>query len=119
MATKKSKRRKQLKYIYIAFVLGISMLLSAWIIASANELLALARPDREIIVEIPEGASHGKVARILKKNDVIEQTWLSTRLRFSQRAVQSFRQVNISSTQIWTTALCFAGLRARKQFSTR
>ncbi|MBR5542663.1 MAG: endolytic transglycosylase MltG [Oscillospiraceae bacterium] len=76
MATKKSKRRKQLKYIYIAFVLGISMLLSAWIIASANELLALARPDREIIVEIPEGASHGKVARILKKNDVIEQTWL-------------------------------------------
>lgn len=70
------KRKKQLKYIYIALILGISMLLSAWIIASANELLALARPDREVIITVPEGASHGKVARILKKNDVIEQTWL-------------------------------------------
>lgn len=70
------KRKKQLKYIYIALILGISMLLSAWIIASANELLALARPDREVIITVPEGANHGKVARILKKNDIIEQTWL-------------------------------------------
>ena len=91
MKTTRKKRRKQLKYIYIAFVLGISMLLSAWMIMSVNELLALARPDKEVIVEIPENASHGKVARILKKNDVIEQTWLFHSFALLTKSKAEFR----------------------------
>jgi len=80
MATKRRKKRKYntFKLIYIAFVLGVSMLLSAWIIMSVNELLALARPDYEVIIEIPENASHGDVAKILKKNDIIEHRVLFT-----------------------------------------
>lgn len=77
MATKKRRKKKNpFSYIYIAFVLGVSMLLSAWLIMSVNELLALARPDYEVIVEIPEGSDHGDVAKILKKNDVIEHRFL-------------------------------------------
>ncbi|MBQ8003725.1 MAG: endolytic transglycosylase MltG [Oscillospiraceae bacterium] len=78
MTAKKRKKRNPFSYIYIAFVLGVSMLLSAWIIMSVNELLALARPDYEVIVEIPEDASHGDVAKILKKNDVIDRRILFT-----------------------------------------
>lgn len=76
MKKRRSKRRSQLRYIYIAFVLGVSMLLSAWIIMSVNEVLALARPDREVIISIPENASRGDVAKILKKNNVIEHKGL-------------------------------------------
>lgn len=77
MATKKRrKKRNPFSYIYIAFVLGVSMLLAAWLIMSINELLALARPDYEVIVEIPEDSDHGDVAKILKKNDVIEHRFL-------------------------------------------
>ncbi len=78
MTAKKRKKRIPFSYIYIAFVLGVSMLLSAWIIMSVNELLALARPDYEVIVEIPEDASHSEVAKILKKNDVIDHKILFT-----------------------------------------
>ncbi|MBQ4544906.1 MAG: endolytic transglycosylase MltG [Oscillospiraceae bacterium] len=77
MAAKKRRKKKNpFSYIYIAFVLGVSMLLSSWFIMSVNELLALARPDYEVIVEIPEDASRGDVAKILKKNDVIEHKML-------------------------------------------
>ncbi|MBQ3224458.1 MAG: endolytic transglycosylase MltG [Oscillospiraceae bacterium] len=76
MTAKRRKKKTPFSYIYIAFVLGVSMLLSAWIIMSVNELLALARPDYEVIVEIPEGASHGDVAKILKKSDVIDHKML-------------------------------------------
>ncbi len=68
---RRSKIRLEAKYIYIAFILGISMLLAALVITSTNEVLALARPDREVIVEIPENASHSEVAKILKQNGVI------------------------------------------------
>ena len=60
---------------YIVIVsLGIAMLFAAWLIPTVNEVLALARPDREVIIEIPEESSRADVAKILKKNDVIEHT---------------------------------------------
>ncbi len=73
---RRRKKKNPMGYIYIAVVLGISMLLSSWIITSVNEVLALARPDYEAIVEIPEDASRGDVAKILKKNDIIEHKTL-------------------------------------------
>lgn len=75
---RRRKKKNQFRLIYIAFVLGVSMLLSAWVIMSVNEVLALARPDYEVIIEIPEDASHGDVAKILKKNDIIEHRALFT-----------------------------------------
>ncbi len=77
--TKKRRRRRKSKnatYMYIAFILGVSMLLSAWIIMSANEVLALSRPDFEAIVSIPEDASRGDVAKILKEENIIEHKML-------------------------------------------
>lgn len=90
MATKRRRKKSNpFSYIYIAFVLGVSMLLSAWIIMSVNEVLALARPDCEVIIEIPEGADHGDVAKILKKNDVIEHRVLfSIFASFTKRGAQ-------------------------------
>ncbi len=73
---KKRRKKSPMAYIYIAFILGISMLLSAWIITSVNEVLALARPDFETIIEIPENASRGEVAKILKENNIIEHKGL-------------------------------------------
>ncbi len=74
------KRRKKRKnsgaYLYMALILGVSMLFASWIIMSANELLALARPDYEAIVTIPENADRGDVAKILKQENIIEQKGL-------------------------------------------
>ena len=79
MATKKRRKKKSpFQVVYIAFILGVSMLLSAWIIMSVNEILALARPDYETVIQIPEDASHGDVAKILKQNNIIEHRLLFT-----------------------------------------
>ncbi len=72
------KKSNRFLLVYIAFILGVSMLLSAWLIMTANEVLALARPDNEVIIKIPEDASHGDVAKLLKKNDVIEHRFVFT-----------------------------------------
>ena len=74
-AIRKKRRRKALM-MYWAFVLGVSMLLSAFIIIAANELFAFKKPDYTAVVEIPEDATTGQVARILKKADIIEHPLL-------------------------------------------
>ena len=48
---KKFKLNRNL-LIYIAIILGVSMLLSAWIITAANDLLALDKPDEENLGEL-------------------------------------------------------------------
>ena len=78
MARRRRKKKNQFRLIYITFVLGISMLLSAWIIMTVNEVLALARPDYEAIIQIPEDASHGDIAKLLKKSDIIEHKAIFT-----------------------------------------
>ncbi|MBQ5777269.1 MAG: endolytic transglycosylase MltG [Oscillospiraceae bacterium] len=76
MANKRRRKRNPAAYIYIAFILGVSMLLSAWIIMSVNEVLALARPDYEAIIEIPQDASRGDVANILEDHNIIDHKGL-------------------------------------------
>lgn len=72
---KKFKLNRNL-LIYIAIILGVSMLLSAWIITAANDLLALDKPDEEIIVKIPKNATAGDVAEILDDSGVINREYL-------------------------------------------
>jgi len=55
-----------------------------------NEVLALARPDREVIIQIPEDASRGDVAKILKKNDVIEHKGLFKTFAFFTKRKAEF-----------------------------
>lgn len=75
---KKKKRAKFDKnfFIYIAIVLGISMLLSAWIITAVNDMLALDKEDKEIIVTIGENATAADVAEILDDSGVINREYL-------------------------------------------
>ena len=73
--TKKRRRKKKRTsalLMYWAFVLGVSMLLSACIIVAANEVFAFKKAEYTAVVEIPENASTGEVARILKKADIIK-----------------------------------------------
>ncbi len=74
-ARRKKKKRNALM-MYWAFVLGVSMLLSAFIIVAANEVFAFKKPDYTAVVEIPEDASTGQVARLLKKADIINHPML-------------------------------------------
>ncbi len=75
--TAKRKKKNSLstsiiKFVtYIAFIIIVSALLSKYIISVGNDVFAFLKDDTAITVEIPEGASTGKVARILSKNDII------------------------------------------------
>lgn len=75
-ALRKKKSLNRYFFIYIAMVLGVSMLLSVWIITAANDLLALDKDDEEIIVEIPANATRGDVADILDDSGVINREYL-------------------------------------------
>lgn len=75
-AEKKKFKVNRNMLIYIAIILGVSMLLSAWIITAANDLLALDKPDKEIIVKIPKNATSGDVAEILDDAGVINREYL-------------------------------------------
>ncbi len=74
--SKKKKINKNALMMYWAFVLGVSMLLSAFIIVAANEVFAFKKPDYTAVVEIPENAGTYQVARILKKADIINHPML-------------------------------------------
>ena len=75
---KKKKRAKFDKnfFIYIAIVLGLSMLLSAWVITAVNDMLALDKEDKEIIVTIPPNATAADVAEILDDSGVVNREYL-------------------------------------------
>lgn len=93
---KKRKNKKTLRAFraltpFIMIIsLGIAMLIAAWIIPSVNEVLALARPDREVIIRIPEDASRSEVARILRKNDVIDHAGLFRTFAFFTKREAEF-----------------------------
>ena len=61
---------------YMAFILGASLLLSAFVIVSANEVFAFIKPDVTATVEIPEKAKASEVAGILKDSGIISNTFL-------------------------------------------
>lgn len=58
--------------LYIAFVALSSYFLSTAIINVGNDVFAFVKEDREIIVNIPEGADTGDIAEILYDAGVIE-----------------------------------------------
>lgn len=68
---RRKKNRTQV-LMYTAFVLGAAMLLSAFVIVAANEMFALMKPDYSAVIEIPENASVGQVAGILKDAGIIK-----------------------------------------------
>lgn len=75
--------------IYLILVFGISIYISISTIKIANDVFAFVKPDEEITVTIPEGASTKQVAKILKENGVINHPFiyrLYTEFRISKRA---------------------------------
>lgn len=67
-----SKSVKRMTRIYLSFILITSLLLSALAVVWGNDVFALIKKDNVISIEIPDGASTGKVAKILDKAGVIE-----------------------------------------------
>ena len=63
-------------FSYIIFILGISLLLSAFIIVVGNDVLALVKPDKTYTLTVEKGESIGKVAGQLKDNGIIRYAWV-------------------------------------------
>jgi len=61
---------------YIFFILGVSLVLSAVIIVSANEVFSFIKADVSATVEIPENAKASEVAKALKDAKIINNTFL-------------------------------------------
>ncbi len=61
--------------LYLVIILLISGILASAAIVLGNDLFALTKPDKEIQVTIPEGATAGEVSTILKDSNIIEYKW--------------------------------------------
>lgn len=76
---KKSKKKKKKsflgKFTYVLFVLGVSMLLSAFIILTANDVFALIKPEFSTVIEVENDVTVEEMAGILKEKEVIEYPW--------------------------------------------
>ena len=62
--------------IYIAVVLAVSAYLSYYIISIANDVFAFVSTDREVRIEIAEGATDEEVAKLLEDSGLIEYGWV-------------------------------------------
>lgn len=67
----KKRTTRQNSLLYLLSILVISAILATTGIVLSNDLLALAKEDREITVTIPEDASIGQVSRLLDKSGVV------------------------------------------------
>lgn len=78
--TKKKKKKRAFSntslLIYILVILGISIIFAGLIIVSANDVFAFVKPDQEITIEIPEGATTRDIAKILDQEGVIHYAFL-------------------------------------------
>lgn len=74
--SRKRRKKREARMMYWAFILGVSMLLSAFIIVVTNEVFAFNKPDHSVVIDIPENASTRQVAKLLKKADIIEHPLL-------------------------------------------
>lgn len=68
-AKKRSPRSNTL--LYLLCILAVSAVLATTGILLSNDLFALAKPDKEITVTIPEDASIGQVSSLLDKSGVV------------------------------------------------
>lgn len=68
----KRKSKKAIRGLIMALIIvAISVGLAFGILGVINDVLAIYKPDQEIIVTIPKSASTEQIAKILKKNGVI------------------------------------------------
>ena len=62
--------------IYIAVVVILSAYLSYYIISIGNDVFALVTDEREVQIEIAEGATDDDVAKLLEESGIIEYGWV-------------------------------------------
>lgn len=86
-----------LSLTYVAFILGLSLLLAALIIVSANEVFSFIKADVSATVEIPENAKPADVAKILKDANIIGNTFL---FRLFSESYDSEATFNAGSYQL-------------------
>ena len=72
---KKKKKTPYNNITYIFLVLGISFLLSGFLLLTANDVLALVKPEKEVIISFEEELKPSQVAKLLRKNGVIQFPW--------------------------------------------
>lgn len=60
---------------YLVFILGVSLLLASIAIYVANDVFALVKPEKSVVLELGESASHGEVASLLKEEGIIRCRW--------------------------------------------
>lgn len=76
--TKPRKKKKKSPYnniSYMFFILGVSFLLSGFLLLTANDVLALIKPEKEIIINFEEPLKPSQMAKVLRKNGVIQFPW--------------------------------------------
>ena len=66
------KKKSINTWIYVLFVIGASIILSTFVILFANDAFALTKQKATVYVNIPENASKGQIASVLKDAGLIE-----------------------------------------------
>ena len=76
----KSKKKKQntlanwiITILWVSGVLAISVLIASFALSSINDLVGFSKENREAEIVIPEGASLGDIADILKDSGIIDE----------------------------------------------
>ena len=59
--------------IYAVVIVGISLLLSYFLILGINDMLGLVKNDKSVTVTIPEGADSKQITEILKESGAVQQ----------------------------------------------
>lgn len=69
---RRSKKNHAATWVYLAFVMGVSLILSTMIIIAANEVFAFKRPATKAEINVPENASLKEIAQMLEDADIID-----------------------------------------------
>ncbi|MDR3208104.1 MAG: endolytic transglycosylase MltG [Oscillospiraceae bacterium] len=62
--------------LYFLFVVCLSALLAGFGWMSANEVLGLSKPEGQVTVEVPEGATISEITAILQEQELVQWPWL-------------------------------------------
>ncbi len=74
--TPKKKKHRFGGVIYVVSIVLFSVLLGVGIIMVGNDVFGMFKEDKNVQVNIPEGASTADIANILKGGGIIEHPWL-------------------------------------------
>lgn len=84
ISSKPSKGRKKRRsgiggsvntFNYILFILGISLILSAFAIVVGNDVFALVKSDKAVTLTVEKGDDFGDIASKLKDHEIIRYSW--------------------------------------------